>query len=351
MKPIPLSKLKNAMDSDDESEIIKVINETGYIEWALETAIGYNDNRTVYLIVNNKDLKKREITTGLIYASKYGNEELVEFFIDLGALMTVDVMIAAAVNGHLNIVKYLIGKEYSTCDLVSIAAKGGHYNVLEYCIMQKLYKTEDIPKIILNGIEGGNIEIVKYLMGLGIDIDNYGHSMLKTSAMYDRLDIFIYLESLEIDITANNNEIIVASCRCGHNKVFEYILTKNVNIMDQIPKLLTLMAQYGHVNLAKKLMTISMPQVNILRNMMYISAHNGHYEFVRYLLESGVAPTYSALIECCEHGNYEIAELLISNGVNVTDGYYECIHVARHYHHDNIVELLLANGARFTEGD
>ncbi|MGI2029178.1 ankyrin repeat domain-containing protein [Endozoicomonas acroporae] len=214
--------------------------------------------------------------TPLCQACAGGHFELVKLLLEKGADINANVMldtpiVEAASKGHLELVKLLVHKSAAidADSLLFVAALGGRCHVLEYLfeehtILQLIkpshvssalihassqghlkavkyllgaFETHfstapgpDISELLWKACQGGHIDVVKYLVELGADVNvesrNFG-SAIWTASDYGHLDTVMYLHQQGADIRysnpANNTDVLSIAEKMGHLDVVQYL--------------------------------------------------------------------------------------------------------------------------------
>ena len=79
----------------------------------------------------------------------------------------------------------------------------------------------------------GFLEIVKYLVSLGLDIQVCDNNPVIQASLYGHLHIIKYLVSLGADIKAQDNEALIWASRNGHLHVVEYLVSNGADVKAQ----------------------------------------------------------------------------------------------------------------------
>ena len=169
------------------------------------------------------------------------------------------------------------------------------------------------------------LEIVRYLVDRGANIEHDRYLALRKAARAGRLDTVRYLLSLgaQIDSHTNGWTALTYAAHEGHADVVAFLLKEgaNPNIKD---------SDSG-------------------RNLLRTTVGQGHIEIVRMLLEKGAEVDsmdadyqWTAFLWACRHGNAEMAELLIQHGadMNHRGKHGTCSEFIKEHGHEQMRKLL-----------
>ncbi|XP_050505213.1 ankyrin-1-like [Diabrotica virgifera virgifera] len=193
----------------------------------------------------------------------------------------------------------------------------------------------DIDMPILFAVEVGNIEIVKYYLENGIDVDvklgKYKMTPLHIAASrgYIKLVDFLLLNNANVHLKdLQNRSSIHHAVISGKVKIVHDIIEKGVNIND------------GDI---------------FKWTPLYIACRENYFEIVKLLFQNGAMSNLEerSRNRCPVHlatemGRIEIIKYFISGGVDVNLGTTEectLLHVAARFKQIEIVKYLLENGA------
>ena len=182
-----LDSLKAAMKTQ-EVDLAKYDSEP-YIPILYASAWSGNKELVQYLIDKGANINARKSgnETALHRAAWKGADDIVELLVENGADLNIvykannglSPLHCAAENGHLKIVRYLLDKgaklsfnEEKVASPLLAAAYKGHSDVFLF-LAQKAPTEYDWEIIFIYSLIGGNLEIVKYIVEKGVDINKW----------------------------------------------------------------------------------------------------------------------------------------------------------------------------------
>ena len=120
-----------------------------------------DEQGNVYKLPKEKKAKIGHSITTMENAIRHGDFEIIKYLSDKGAIGGID---AAIVRNKLEIVKHLSEKgEYPSGHILVNAAKNGHLEILRYLMDEKNVKIADYA--VDRAAEQGQFDVVKYLVG------------------------------------------------------------------------------------------------------------------------------------------------------------------------------------------
>ena len=193
---------------------------------------------------------------------------------------------------------------------------------------------DDLFSLISVASTKGNLEIVKFLIAQGADVNQYDKSCyarggsypIFQATIYNHPDIveFLIKNNANVNVSdgAENSPITSASSR-GHTEIVRLLLDNGANPNDTM--------ELGF-------------------SALYFGASQGHFDIVKMLLKSGASienKWHSSLSAACECGDFEIVKYLVNNGADVNFGQedYKPLDYARMNNHRNVIEYLKSKGA------
>ncbi|MBC6410945.1 MAG: ankyrin repeat domain-containing protein, partial [Ekhidna sp.] len=143
------------------------------------------------LIDNGADIEKTGWSgyTPLWYATRRNNLPLVKFLVAKGAKQKTEAMISAVFAGHLEVLKFLLSEE------ADIFARAGAVteNIVKFLVEED--KRLDMHLVGFDGsaltraARAGHVEVVKYLLDKGVDINQYSKTALQLAAFRGHLAV------------------------------------------------------------------------------------------------------------------------------------------------------------------
>ncbi|XP_067660118.1 putative ankyrin repeat protein RF_0381 [Haliotis asinina] len=203
------------------------------------------------------DIDTRDISgwTPVMYGARHGHKNVFDVLVDKGADLSLvgrhktNILHFACVGGNVEIIKYLL--KYNIVDIDSRLDKGwtpimqgaseGHKNVFDVLVKAgaDLSLVAGNKETILHvACEGGNVEIIKYLLTQGIvDIDNQdsnGRTPVMQAATFGQNDAFDLLVEAGANLSLvdyDEETIFQLSCEGGNVDIIKYVLAhENVDI-------------------------------------------------------------------------------------------------------------------------
>jgi len=238
--------------------------------------------------VNTASNEKYELegNTPLIGASYKGLISIVKKLVNNGAKVDAKsksgfhAAQAAAREGHLDILKFLIQEEPQVVDL-----KGS-------------YGTTPLIEVAFHG----HLNIVKFLLShQEVDIDsqdNYGGSSLMAASLYNHTEVveFLVQEGANIELkNKRGSHAAYFAAQKGNVKVLKFLVQNAPDVVDmkgsngRTP--LGIAAEKGHLNVVKYLLAQPNVDIDSQDNFgftpLYLATMNNHEKIVQILLQKG----------------------------------------------------------------
>lgn len=299
--------------------------------------------------------KQQELNQKLENACVVGNLDEVKELINQGANLKVEgraenPFFYAAANGHLEVVKYFIenGVRINTkynfgTTAICRAVGGGHYEVVDYLI-------DNGAKLDLTfeyAAASNRLEMVKHLHQKGADIRKSPAAIVDASR-YGYIDIIKYLISIGADIQHNENEAITIASRDGFLEVVKCLHQNGADIHFKNDLMFVNASERGYLETVKYYVENG---ADVHTNNGYAiigAARNGELDVVKYLHQQG-ADIYTdnnqAIKWASSNGYLEVVKYLVENGADVHGNNNEAIVRASKYEHLEVVKYLHQKGA------
>lgn len=231
-------KIIKAIENNDISELTSIFEE-GDI----------NINNIIEAEVGN-DMELQVSMTPLMYASYLGNYEIARYLVeekkaDINAENEYGwtALKYASDEGRLEIVKYLVENGASVDAEVLTITK--NLEIFEYLLERGNLNINSVgylgmTALSLASIEYENLEMIKYLLEKGADINvknEDGSTALMTASMYGNLEIIKYLIENGADINSKDNDdstALIYASKWGNLETVEYLVKNgaDINIKD-----------------------------------------------------------------------------------------------------------------------
>ncbi|WP_157149433.1 ankyrin repeat domain-containing protein [Brachyspira pilosicoli] len=302
-----LSVLEKNKKKTGVAEIIELINEGGI-------------NASSKTEINIGDVTHYPNSTPLMIASSYGHYDMAKALIDNGALVNLraddgfNALMEAVRTGNIEIAKLLIEhnsdiniKNKDGKNMIMIACEKGNEEMFNLLIENNADINEKSSwgaSALIYASEKGNINIMQYLIDNGIDVngkadDNGDTPLLWAVTGENPYEASKLLIENGADINAANDSGVAPAT----------ILAAST------PKVVKLLKDNG-ADLDTKFLDYYPP--------IAIAAGAGNLEIVKALVENGADVNYypndinyTAIFHAIDQHNYEVAEYLFKNGVDL----------------------------------
>ena len=302
-----LSLLEKNKKKTGVAEIIELINEGGI-------------NASSKTEINIGDVTHYPNSTPLMIASSYGHYDMAKALIDNGALVNLraddgfNALMEAVRTGNIEIAKLLIEhnsdiniKNKDGKNMIMIACEKGNEEMFNLLIENNADINEKSSwgaSALIYASEKGNINIMQYLIDNGIDVngkadDNGDTPLLWAVTGENPYEASKLLIENGADINATNDSGVAPAT----------ILAAST------PKVVKLLKDNG-ADLDTKFLDYYPP--------IAIAAGAGNLEIVKALIENGADVNYypndinyTAIFHAIDQHNYEVAEYLFKNGVDL----------------------------------
>jgi ankyrin repeat protein len=201
---------------------------------------GNNRNNSLKSKSKNKRFNKLKKGGGLeedrllIENARQGNLEGVRHALELGAIDHAygGALIIAALNGHLEIVKFLLENDHYINRHQDLALKNaahhGHLEIVKFLVKNgaNIHTDEDEVDPLGSAAVRGHLEIVKFLLENGADIHASKDRSLINAALSGHLEIVKFLVENGADIDARNDQALVSAAIRGHLEIVKFLASK-----------------------------------------------------------------------------------------------------------------------------
>ena len=122
-------------------------------------------------------------------------------------------------------------KSFSPSDFLDSACEAGHLDILKYLIRQGADINSYHGNPLLCAIKKDRVEIVKYLIFMGVNFHRNEEEALMTACKKGNLEIVKILVEAGADVNADNHFSIVSACYNGSLEVVKYLVEKGCPVV------------------------------------------------------------------------------------------------------------------------
>lgn len=305
--------------------------------------------------------------------------ETFKLLIEQGADVSINdfyVLTWNCENNHLDTVKYLfsIGICVSIDRIsrtLSTTAMKGHLDIIRYLVEQGSNINSNDNSALKYSSEFGHLAVVQYLVTNGADVQANNNYALRLACQNGHMDVVQYLVESSANVNANNGEALISSAEKGHTDIVRYLLkngagSKNDNWFmrwfgqyDSIHGFLSKIKSddrlTGTNTDSKKILDeISRNPEQIISGLLShkLATINGKSNPIKEFLEKESKTTSLdyALKASCSKGHFDIVKLLIESGANIHINDDYPLRISSKENYVDIVKLLIKSGANIHAG-
>ena len=170
-------------------------------------------------------------------AVKNGNIDMANYFMDkYSFLMYVNLdklLENVTMKGNLNAVKYVIGLganiNSNHYNIIGVAAENGHLEVVKYLIENNANVNFNKSYALRNAAKSGHLVVVKYLVEHGASIHAKNDQALQYAAENGKLEVVKYLVDMGANIHAKNDLAIKLAKGYWNSHTANYLISKTDN--------------------------------------------------------------------------------------------------------------------------
>jgi len=256
-------------------------------------------------------------------------------------------LLIASDKGYLEIVKFLIqnGADINTDDggALRFSSYYGHFPIVKYLIKNGAnMRIEALTEASVKGY----LEIVKFLVENTKDI-NYDLA-LRFASKSSHLDIVKFLVENGANVNAEDDYSLRIASKNGHTEVVKFLVENKANIHANNDESLREASFYGYYEIVKILVENGVDIHTKDDESLRWASGKGHFLIVQFLVDNGAnvhANNDEALRLASRKGYFEIVKILIENGADVNANNDEFLIMASENGHFEIVKLLVFAGA------
>ncbi len=267
-----------------------------------------------------------------MYKACYNNRrDLLDLMIANGETDFDYGLEGACEGGNMELYKYMLSFTTLHNPLIS-ACRGGNINIVKDIVLNNFYNNSLYQAAILDACSHGHIEIVNYMLSLGLKIDQF--QAFTASCEGGNIELIKKFVNDDHCMGLNN------ACKGGHIEVVEFLIDNSKN--NDYDSALAGACHGGNIDVVNFIISKG---ANKFNNGLFYSARGGHIEIVKLLLEKGANEYIRGLLGACRGGQYKIVELFLSIHNYDIDEYNEAFEVACSSENIDIIKLLILKGA------
>ncbi len=220
---------------------------------------------------------KRYIFTQIV---RGGHLKIIQHLVQDGVRFNDPIFLRiAAMNGHLEVVKYLISLNHYDDDYTLAlegAAGRGHLDVVKYLVSQGVNIHNNAME---SAVEGGRLNVIQYLLSEGVE---YTDRWLLLAARYGRLNAVKYFVELGGNVQADNNRAIQDAVANGDINMIKYLISAGADFRTN--QILRLAIANGYLDVVKYLVHEGADIQTNRNDFLQLAAGRGHNNIVSFIM-------------------------------------------------------------------
>jgi ankyrin repeat protein len=279
----------------------------------------------------------------LYYCVIYGkltSIDYLRYFLEMGCnnQYSYDSALECAIQyGMICVVKYLMNWETVSAKHMSYAIKYGQYDMVQYFVKEGVAVNDEI---VISAMDFGRLDVIEYFITNGMNIShlrnlNDHQRMIASYFTNDIPDhsLLIYcikkvdLKSVQqlinrgVDIHAQDEEALIVAINQSSDKIVEYLIESGANIHVRDDEALVLALRHYRICIIELLIKYGFDIHTQDDEALIVSAGMSFStELIEFLLENGadiMARNNEALMESIRHENFSGFSCLIKHGADI----------------------------------
>lgn len=224
----------------------------------------------------------------LIFSTLNGHNDISIYLIEKGVNPNnMDALKNIIENNDLELLKFFEtnGAKLNNPVYLSFACKKGHINIVEYLIDSGLDINYDNEYALIQACVGNHLEVVKLLVEKGSRLKN--DDILSFTCFSNSVEVLKYLIKLGIKVNVKRNIALIDSAIEGHFEILKLLVENGADVNAENDKAIK------------------------------VASTSGHYIIVEYLLNNGGKITDETVEDCIDIKNYQMVKYLVKMGYNM----------------------------------
>jgi hypothetical protein len=130
--------------------------------------------------------------------------------------------------------------------LLIIFASAGELALTIWCL-NKGVKINTKNDALISASILGHLEVVKYLVEKGVDVNTQSSAALRFASQYGKLEVVKYLLENGADIHSRNDEALILASQNGHLDVVRYLVENGADVHAQTDAALSWAVEFGYL--------------------------------------------------------------------------------------------------------
>lgn len=200
---------------------LKLATEAGHLN-----IVKYLAEHGANIHVGNNDI--------LTIASKEEHLDIVKYLVENGVEINHLSLLFSVSRNRLDMFKYFVKKGANINDkcneLLFLAAERGNLEIIK-CLAEKGAFIRVNERVFVRAIEHGHLDILQYLVGLGLHTKEIINSLLTKAFLNDQLDIVKYLVEVNADPKTINTSVLQHVFNDKKMRLIEYLIIIGMEII------------------------------------------------------------------------------------------------------------------------
>jgi ankyrin repeat protein len=183
----------------------------------------------------------------------------------------------------------------------------------DYAHIIRTLEIPNIPQVLYIAAVNGSLNVIKYIVSIGADIHVQDDYAVRWASAHGHLDVVKYLVSVGSDIHAHCEYAFRLASAQGYLDVVKYLVSLGVDIRAQDSYAIRYASMNGHLEVVKYLVPAVVNNPHDKNNAVINAAYGGHLEVVRYLVSQGADIHYdNDCVFRCANNHPDVVQYLTS---------------------------------------
>lgn len=202
--------------------------------------------------------------------------------------------------------------------------------------------------LYMEAIMNGHMDIVKYLIECGVDYQNVANKIIETSMNYGHVEILEYFMDLDLKIENENNYLLDLAIKYGHLNLVKYLykigFVYDTNCVDSLISICG-MYRLDCIKFIFENTDMALFDKDTIDKCFIEAARGKRPSIMEYLFERGYYPPvdYDLLYDLILKKRYKSVQLLLKSDYDLSLNDYYVVKLAYKTGNNNIINLLNKN--------